>query len=248
MVALKLEWVPHSGFDGGFDLPPQDQRPSATALPWLFQEYRKGAAGHFFPSYRSNPLLEVACFDPTTCACISYELGSESQITRISDSTSSSNLQASTELLFSDGILDSEDYQREYQRFPQCSSFPIGKHSCQRTRCLHLGRGENASEISMHGHRPREIVNSDSVCLATQYQRDIEICTLIHRGKLNPSHWWLHAMDPATYPCPSQVYSLPECWDVNCKNYRQMPGFSQIYNWRHQVHGSCLAGETTSCR
>jgi hypothetical protein len=53
------------------------------------------------------------------------------------------------------------------------------------------------------------------------YQCDILVCKTTDRTKINPTHEWLHAMDPDTYPHPQASHVKPLCRDETCMNYYQ---------------------------
>lgn len=85
--------------------------------------------------------------------------------------------------------------------------------------------------LRFHRHRPldacietsRHAVVGDAVCLVTAYRYSIEIC---HRtdDRINPSHDWLHAMDPSTYGFSHSSLFPPRCGDRACMDYSQRPG------------------------
>ncbi|KAI5867334.1 hypothetical protein GGS23DRAFT_171563 [Durotheca rogersii] len=54
----------------------------------------------------------------------------------------------------------------------------------------------NDQRVVMGAHWPRG--KGNSVCLTTSYQRDILVCHRKDRGRINPTHAWLHGMDPDT--------------------------------------------------
>lgn len=49
----------------------------APELRRLFQGYREGLGGMLYPSYPSNPVPGMACYDPSKCHCLHYETGDD---------------------------------------------------------------------------------------------------------------------------------------------------------------------------
>lgn len=74
-VVLTLQWEPHSGLDL-FTRTAEGQVP-ASQLRELFWQYRKGPAGILLPSYPSNLVPEMACYNPSNsdCRCLYYGPG-----------------------------------------------------------------------------------------------------------------------------------------------------------------------------
>ncbi|KAK3352285.1 hypothetical protein B0T25DRAFT_181378 [Lasiosphaeria hispida] len=222
-IILHLEWAPHSGADA-FGLTRREKKAFAPDLRSLFQQYRRhggAAASYSFPSCGRDPLPEMACFSPNLCSCVHYETAGET---------------ASTGSM--DAAADSYTIFREWgSPWPPICHGRTG-HSCWGGTYPMFG--ENTTKISMHVHPAGE--TGGSVCLVTTYEREIIVCHDTQQGKLNPSHWWLHAMDPATYPRPPHVYSLPLCWDKNCTNYRRKPAFSSC-SGSDKINWPCIKGE-----
>jgi hypothetical protein len=82
------------------------------------------------------------------------------------------------------------------------------------------GYGENGQMIDIKIHCPRGTSNSsNSTCLIVTYQCDILVCKTTDRTKINPTHEWLHAMDPDTFPHPQAKHVRPLCRDETCMNY-----------------------------
>ncbi|OTA94456.1 hypothetical protein M434DRAFT_265638 [Hypoxylon sp. CO27-5] len=194
-VVLSLEWKPHSGPDA-FTLTP-DGRAPVSEVRALFRRYREGPGGILVPSYPSNPLPEMVCFAPTKCSCLSYETGIDKGY-------------AATDPWISYRFFRDE-------RVHHCYSYH---------RYFRYGSGQ---KIRMTKHWPRGECNP--ICLVTSYQQEIPVCRKTDGGggggggggKINPTHTWLHAMDPATYPRPTSRHASPLCKDMSCMNYYQRP-------------------------
>ncbi|KAK3944757.1 hypothetical protein QBC46DRAFT_437390 [Diplogelasinospora grovesii] len=205
LVVLNLEWEPHSGLDIFTFLP--GGRVPAPELRALFRRYRQEGqpAGVLLPSYPSNPLPEMTCFDPNKCLCLHYEMGDNGKKPLPSAAASAKDP----------------------------SGQHIGKfvHDEEEVKCgaLHYhgrryGRGRNGAEVSMIRHWPRGNYKREWGCLKTKYQRDVLVCKKTDSDKkLTPTHEWLHAMDPDTYPRPHDGYTLPLCKDKGCMNYYKRP-------------------------
>ncbi|KAI0135990.1 hypothetical protein F4776DRAFT_623863 [Hypoxylon sp. NC0597] len=78
-------------------------------------------------------------------------------------------------------------------------------------------RYESGQKIRMAKHWPRGECNP--VCLVTIYQQEILVCRKTDGDKINPTHMWFHAMDPATYPRPTSLHDSPLCEEMSCMNY-----------------------------
>ncbi|KAK3353853.1 hypothetical protein B0T25DRAFT_221906 [Lasiosphaeria hispida] len=225
-IVLHLEWAPHSG-PGAFGLTRPDKQALAPDLRSLFRRYRRGAASCFFPSCGWDPLPEMACFSPNVCGCLYYETGGE------------------TVGIGGDVAADVCTIFRECSDsgLPRCTGG--SNHSCWGATVPMSGK--NTTRISMDVHPAGE--TGGSVCLVTTYEREIMVCHGTQQGKLSPSHWWLHAMDPTTYPRPPRLFSLPLCWDENCSNYRRKPAFSSCHGGE-KLNWECIkdCGEVDGCR
>lgn len=191
LVVLNLEWKPHSGLDAFTRTP--DGRAPASELRELFQRYRQGPAGILLPSYPSNPLPEMTCFDTTKCICLHYEMGANKK-------SSAANPPRHASFFRDDWRSGCHAYHYLYRGH---------------------GVGGNGGRVDMSKHWPRGMRNS--VCLVTTYQRDVLICHKTNRTKINPTHDWFHAMDPDTYPRPYAGHALPLCKDKDCMNYYRRP-------------------------
>ncbi|KAI2629579.1 hypothetical protein GGR54DRAFT_635761 [Hypoxylon sp. NC1633] len=99
-----------------------------------------------------------------------------------------------------------ETQQRTTERLP-----------CQLTSHNIARLGQIVQRVDMSKHCPRD---PDSACLITTYQLEIPFCRKTdRRGTINPTHEWLHAMDPDTYPHLKDNCTKPLCKDKDCINY-----------------------------
>jgi hypothetical protein len=193
LVVLNLEWAPHSGLD--FLTATADARLPASDLRALFQKFRQGPASILFPSNRPDYFPELACFNRRLDIFhdVQYETGDNKRLPS-----------PTTKTLISQSPLRSAlDLSHYHSRW--------------------YGHGENGQSIDIKLHCPRGTSNStnNSTCLMAIYRCDILVCKTTDRTKINPTHEWLHAMDPDTYPHPQASHVRPLCRDETCMNYYQ---------------------------
>lgn len=82
------------------------------------------------------------------------------------------------------------------------------------------GRAGSDERVEMERHHPTK----DFVCLITKYERLVRVFENIPCDeKLNPSHAWLHAVDPDTYLRQKSNFILPLCKNRDCMNYYRRP-------------------------
>lgn len=162
--------------------------PDGQSLPSelrsLFRQYRKTAGGILLRSYASDSLPEMACYAPDDCSCLLYDPGSSSKT------------------WFPAGRTRFASFFRDDIPFG-C----FGHHRHQRHRSLTY-----IQQVQMTKQWPRG--REDSICVVTNCETRVRVFDKAGvRGKLNPSHEWLHAMDPDTYPRPEQGLGMPLCED-----------------------------------
>ena len=192
LVVLNLEWAPHSGLD--YFTATADARLPASDLRALFRKFRQGPAGILFPSNRPDYFPELACFYSSLSGfhCVQYELGDNK--TQPSPTTKTLISQSPLRFRF--------DVSRYHSRW--------------------YGLGENGQRIDIKIHCPRGTSNSsNSTCLIVIYECDILVYKTTDGTKVNPTHEWLHAMDPDTYPHPQASHVRPLCRNETCMNYYQ---------------------------
>lgn len=171
--------------------------PDGQSLPSelreLFKQYRKATGGILLPSYASGSLPEIACYEPDDCCCLQYDPGSAK--------TWSPARRAELGSFF-----------REDRPFG-C----LGLHRHQRHLML-----KYSQQVAATKHWPRGA--DDSVCVVANYETRVRVFDGAGAsGRLNPSHEWLHAMDPDTYPRPAERFEMPLCRDRDCMNYYRRP-------------------------
>jgi hypothetical protein len=191
LVVLSLEWAPHSGLDALTAT--ADARLPASDLRALFRKFRQGPAGFLFPSNRPGHFPELMCFYRVDGSghFVHYETGDNKKPPSPTIKTPISQ----SPLRFA---LNRRYYSRCY------------------------GLGQNGQKAVIEIHCPRGISkSSNSTCLIVTYQCDILVCKTTDRTKINPTHEWLHAMDPDTYPHPQASHVRPLCRDETCMNYYQ---------------------------
>lgn len=76
------------------------------------------------------------------------------------------------------------------------------------------------------------------VCVLTTYSCTIRICCK-KDTKVNPSHEWLHAMDPDTYDTPHAGDQRFLCKNRDCMAYYRRPGVHTCSNPDHNIHVPC---------
>lgn len=201
IVVLYLEWTPHGRIDAL--MPTADGRIPALELRALFRRFRRiGPADILYPPGRPEALPEMACFTPSFP--IYYEVKEQQERNEDAENTPPPPSPPSFPLPSSN--------QRELSLY--CRSIsggsPIGKNSQRLDIRPHYLSGANDTSIT-------------SQCLAVSYQKAIMVCqtkTLTDPAvKLVPSHHWLHAMDPRTYPHQQAEQFRPQCRDESCTNY-----------------------------
>ncbi|KAI2468891.1 hypothetical protein F4781DRAFT_396231 [Annulohypoxylon bovei var. microspora] len=205
-IILCLEWAPHSDLDT-FTI--TDRQVPAPEMRELFRRYREGAASIFLPSSPSDPLPEMACFDPKTCRCLHYETGQQVEGPGITSPT--------------------EDWDNVNDLWQHgCHSY----HDLQRNH----GYGLNGHRVDHIKHWPQGFYNP--ACLITIYQRDILVYKKRGNKHPTPTHEWLYAMDPDTYPHPHKEHALPPCKNVDCMNYYKRPHTYVCYG-QSRAHIKC---------
>jgi hypothetical protein len=191
LVVLNLEWAPHSGLDALTAT--ADACLSVSDLRALFQKFRRGPADILFPSNRPDYFPELACFNQRlgTSHYVQYETGDNKR-----------PMSAATKALISQSRL----------------RFAFNFICYYNTR--YYGYGKNGQRIDIKAHCRQDTSNaSKSTCLIAIYQCDILVCKTTDRTTINPTHEWLHAMDPDTYHHPQASHVRPLCKDETCMNY-----------------------------
>ncbi|EOA91510.1 uncharacterized protein SETTUDRAFT_86285 [Exserohilum turcica Et28A] len=190
LVVLNLEWTTHRRIDA-LTLTADGQIP-AIELRALFHGLRSlGPVDILFPSSCANTLPEMAFFRPTSPfgPFVYYKTGEVDEIGPVP--TSLPPL--------------SQDAQPQWRR----------RH----------GYGENGMDLHINYHYIKDADNSalSSQCLVVRYEKDIQICrTAVIADpdiEINPTHQWLHAMDPHTYSHPQASHVRPQCREISCVNY-----------------------------
>jgi hypothetical protein len=155
----------------------------------LFRRDRRGPTEIPLPSYTSNPLPEMVCFDPTKYSCFHYEKGDNKRLSAVDPSKHAS--------FFRNGRLFRCHALNYYSR----------GHRYRR----------NGQQVEMSENWPRG--KGNSLCLVATYQCDIPVCHKPDRDKFKLTQAWFHAMDPGTYSRPNAGHALPLCRDKDCVNY-----------------------------
>lgn len=97
-----------------------------------------------------------------------------------------------------------------------------------------MGKGI-VSAVSIWNHIQAE----GSVCVITAYTCRIPIFRK-GEGKINPRHYWLHAMDPDTYPSPHTGYhQLYPCRNSGCIEYYRKRGAYHCGNRARTTYFPC---------
>jgi hypothetical protein len=191
-VVLNLEWIPHIRIDP-LSLT-ANGRIRASELKESFQRLRNlGPIDTLCPGTHLHDLPEMWCFSlyPHYGIFVGYTMGKDDSI------------------------------RASLVPFPLLS-----------LRCLWLirtgfhGLGLCGKKIQIRPHSPRgggSVISPE--CLMVSYEKDIMICKTEAltdpEVKIVPTDYWLHAMDPQTYPHPQASHIRPQCRDVNCINYYQ---------------------------
>jgi hypothetical protein len=209
LVVLNLEWAPHSGFDAVTAT--TDSRLPVSDLRAIFWKFRQGPASILFPAHRQDYFPELACFNKSLDEfdCVQYETGDNKRPP--SPTTKIPILQSHLKSAFVFTCYNSRRY----------------------------GYGENGQRIDIKIHCPRGTSNSsNSICLIVIYQCDILVCKTTDCTKINPTHEWLHAMDPDTYPHSQASHVRPLCRDGTCMNYYRMRKLiSPCHPWPYSTDG-----------
>lgn len=207
-VLLTLEWKPHSGLDA-LTCTAAGQAPAAQ-LRKVFQKYRQGAGGILFPSGRSSPLPEMACYGPSECTCLYYETGDD-------------------KVPNTGGLSKCGGFFQEDWRFRFTSLHRIHRYSF----------GVLAAKVSTKKHWPCGTDGSVCLVTIYKRQIPVFNKTDLDT-RINPGHAWLHAMDPDTYARPSAGLDLPFCKDKECMNYYRRPkAFKCILGGGTLIHDRC---------
>lgn len=199
IVVLFLEWTPHGRIDAL--LPTVEGCIPAAGLRALFQRFRQlGPADILYPPGRPESLPEMACF--TRSFPIHYNMGRHERRGKDAENTLTP-LPTSRRLPPSSDQWKSSVYHQT-----------IRDHS-------KIGRNSQRLSIKSHSLSGNSCITSQ--CLIVSYQKGIMICKTTalanHSIKLIPSHHWLHAMDPRTYPHQQARVFRPQCRDDSCDNY-----------------------------
>ncbi|KAF2108201.1 hypothetical protein BDV96DRAFT_284937 [Lophiotrema nucula] len=193
IVALSLEWIPHSRIDT-LDLT-TDGRIPASELRALFQRLRRlGPADTLYPPYRSGALPEMAYFSPSSPLgpFIYYKTGKD----------------------------DKTGHPASFPPLPSgywpplWDCYGLGKNGKQLMIRPHYVRGAGGTGISFQC-----LVVSyekDVMVCKTSAMTDPTV-------KIIPTNQWLHAMDTDTYPHPQAANIRPQCRDETCSNYYRRP-------------------------
>ncbi|KAI1799770.1 hypothetical protein F4811DRAFT_567764 [Daldinia bambusicola] len=108
-------------------------------------------------------------------------------------------------------------YEMEDDEAQQSTAKP---QTYEPTVCIMARDGQIKQEVLMTRHYPR---HTGSLCLQTTYEVLIPICrTTDGHDTINPTHEWLHAMDPDTYPHPESSCIKPLCKNKDCIDYYRM--------------------------
>ncbi|KAI1096028.1 hypothetical protein F5B19DRAFT_488648 [Rostrohypoxylon terebratum] len=195
-VILHLEWSAHSGSEY-FRL--RNGKVPVAELRELFRRYRLGAARIFLPGYPASSLPEMAGFNAARCNCVHYETGQPDQ-RQITEGAEDQSI--AKEDPYGHGFLHVHFLNRNY------------------------GLGHNGQRVDHIKHYPHG--TDRPFCLITKYERDIMICYQARATKrkriiYTPTHEWLHAMDPDTYPHPDGRHAMRQCKNGNCMNYYKRP-------------------------
>ena len=98
-------------------------------------------------------------------------------------------------------------------------------------------RSSPSQNVCVRKHWPRGA--SVSVCLVTIYERRVSLFHMRDDVKINPSHDWFHAMDPATYTRPDWGTDPPLCKDATCMNYYRRPRLLRCLILDKPIHHDC---------
>lgn len=203
IVVLYLEWTPHGRIDAL--IPTADGRIPATELRALFRRLRRtGPADILYPPGRPEALPEMACFTPSFP--IHYEMEEHEERNEDAENTPPPPPPRS--------VPSPSSKQRELSPY------------CGRIRGNSLiGKNSRRLDIRPHWLSDANNTSNTSQCLIVSYQKAIMVCqtkALTDPAvKLVPSHHWLHAMDPRTYPHQQAEQFRPQCRDEFCTNYYQ---------------------------
>lgn len=116
-----------------------------------------------------------------------------------------------------------------------------GQRELRDHRYFRFGFSARDMEAYTTRHRPSDAAGG--VCLVTTYVRNVPLFPLMPAGVVNPSHAWLHAMDPDTYPRQPQSHDLPLCKEVTCMNYYKRPRSYQCFGGPRTIDHPCTCVE-----
>lgn len=229
-VSLVLCWKPYSS--SKILTAPENGQIEATRLRELYGEFGKNAARFIVPGPSQNTTPEMLCFDLDKCGHILYRNGERPQATssELLGTPHASGRSINSPVTATEIALD-EDHQ-DASRF---TGLGWTDHYVE----FNEARGQ--SGIYVYECDEKHDGQDSTRCLLTSYRRTILLGQIDphHRGTLNPSHQWFHAIDQDSYPSiqatPGGIWarvmayfdktkSRPRCRDTACRNYFQSPG------------------------
>lgn len=188
-MVLNLNCSPHSRLDA---LNLGDKRHIlATNFRALLQRFHHaGPAELLCPLYRPGPFTD---FTEMACSGLSCPMN---------------------------GLLDYGTEQYDINEPPPSLVSPLPSTSCLWDKGY--GKGMNGRKVTVS---LTEAGGTDDFCkhLQISYDKDIlisEIAAIREPSiKILPTHWWLHSMDPRTYPNPQAQLTGPYCENKTCLFY-----------------------------